>query len=857
MVGSSRATLEVGGRRYRICPLPGSAARLPYALKVLLENLLRHGEDAGALQGPEIPYRPVRILAPDSSGLPLVADLATMREAMRALGADPRKVDPLVPVDLVVDHSLIVDVAGRSNAAEINLANELARNRERYAFVRWAQGAFERLRVIPPGNGILHQINLEVLAKVVWTQDEDGRTLACPDAMIGMDSHTPMVNALGVAGWGVGGIEAVAAMLGQPIPLAVPKVVGCRLRGRPQPGVTTTDVVLTLTQALRGHGVVGAFVEFTGEGADALGVPERATLANMAPEYGATMGFFPIDAQTLRYLRLTGRAPEHVALVEAYAKAQGLWRDADAPEPAFDRVVDFDLAAVEPSLAGPRRPQDRVSLANVPESFAQALASIPHKRKNGGAREHGDVVIAALTSCTNTSNPAVMVAAGLLARNAVARGLSAKPWVKTSLAPGSRAVGDYLDRAGLTPALDALGFGIVGYGCTTCMGNSGPLDAELSREIEERELVVTAVLSGNRNFEGRVHPLAKTSYLASPPLVVAYALAGSVTRDLTREPVGEDSSGEPVYLREIWPNDDEVQSVIDATLDRELFLQRYRDGLTGSPEWDALHAEQSGETYAWEARSNLIRKPPFLDGVRREPPPLEEIAGARPLLVLGDSVTTDHISPIGAIPKGTPAFEYLVACGEEPGRVGSYNLRRLNHDVMIRGTFANPRIRNEMVAGTEGGFTRCMPGGEVTSVYDCAMRYAREGTPAVVVAGAEYGTGSSRDWAARGTRLLGVRAVLAESFERIHRSNLVGMGVLPLEFEPGTTRKTLALDGSERFTIDGIRALHPRARVACTIERLDGSREAIQLLARIDTAVEFEWYRSGGILPHVLRLMLR
>ncbi|MBV8600302.1 MAG: aconitate hydratase AcnA, partial [Candidatus Eremiobacteraeota bacterium] len=590
IVGSRRATLEVGERSYRICALPSSAARLPFSLKVLLENLLRNGEDGERLvTGAEIPYRPVRILAPDSSGLPLVADLATMRETMRELGADPRRVDPTIPVDLVVDHSLIVDVAGRSDAAERNLANELARNKERYAFVRWAQSAFERLRVVPPGNGILHQINLEVLAKVVWTLEEDGATWACPDAMIGMDSHTPMVNALGVLGWGVGGIEALAAMLGEPIPLAVPRVVGVRVVGRAQAGVTTTDVVLTLTQELRKRGVVGAFVEFTGSGLDALGIPERATLANMAPEYGATMGFFPIDAQTLRYLRLTGRADEHVALVEAYAKAQGMWRDANTVEPQFDEILEFDLGAAEPSLAGPRRPQDRVSLAGVPASFERALETIPHRDDE----RNGDVVIAALTSCTNTSNPAVMLAAGLLARNAVARGLRSKPWVKTSLAPGSRVVGDYLERAGLSPALDALGFQTVGYGCTTCMGNSGPLDDELSSEIEERDLVVTAVLSGNRNFEGRIHPLAKTSYLASPPLVVAYALAGTVRRDLSREPLGQDASGTPVFLRDLWPSDAEVQSAIDAALDRELYVERYRDGFAGSAAWDELRGGRS------------------------------------------------------------------------------------------------------------------------------------------------------------------------------------------------------------------------------------------------------------------------
>jgi aconitate hydratase len=877
-----RRELRVGDRRFAIFSLPAAEeqryaglGRLPYSLKILFENLLRHAdgrvvtaEHLDALAGwgkdrkggSEIPYHPVRVLAGDSSGVPLAADLATMRSAMRDLGGKASDVNPHIPVDLIIDHSSIVDVADVPDAVRENLAREFRRNRERYAFMRWAQDAFQRFRIIPPGNGILHQVNLEVLARVVWTLDgTNGETIACPDAMVGMDSHTPMTNGLGVLGWGVGGIEALAAMLGQPLPLAIPAVVGCRLVGRAKTGVTTTDIVLTLTQALRKHGVVAKFVEFTGPGLDTLRLAERATLANMSPEYGATIGYFPIDAETLRYLTLTGRAAEHVALVEAYAKEQGLWRDASTPEPLFSDVVEFDLTAVEPSLAGPRRPQDRVPLGQVPNSFKEALPTFA-RRKNGGTHasaglQDGDVVIAALTSCTNTSNPSVMIGAGLLARNAVARGLHKKPWVKTSLAPGSRVVSDYLEKSGLQTPLSELGFAPVGYGCTTCMGNSGPLDPQVSQQVDEGDLVVAAVLSGNRNFEGRIHPQAKASYLASPALVVAYAIAGSVNVDLTNEPLGEDQNAKAVFLSEIWPTDEEIEKTLSAAITPDLFRERYSSGFSGSDDWNALNS-QNGETFEWPSASEIIKQPPFFAGVTRAVPEPSDIIGARPLIIVGDSVTTDHISPIATIHKDSPAWQYLRERGVEPGDIGTYNLRRINHEVMIRGTFANPRIKNEMVAPTEGWFTRHMPDGTTMSTYDAAKQYQAEGTPMVAVGGAEYGTGSSRDWAARGTRLIGVRAVIAEGFERIHRSNLVGMGVLPLQFEAGTTRKTLGLDGTETYTIEGLRDLRPRDHVTCTIVRAGGKTDSVRLLARIDTPVELDWYRHGGILPYVLRTML-
>ncbi|MGA3038851.1 MAG: aconitate hydratase AcnA [Vulcanimicrobiaceae bacterium] len=885
MNGSAfRRELRVGDSHYAYYSLPAAEeerytglGRLPYSLKILFENLLRHADGRVVTAehldtlagwgkerkgGAEVPYHPVRVLAGDSSGVPLAADLATMRSAMRDLGGNPSDVNPRIPVDLIIDHSSIVDVAGVADAVEQNLALEFQRNRERYAFMRWAQDAFQRFRIIPPGNGILHQVNLEVLATVVCTlTNADGTVVACPDAMVGMDSHTPMTNGLGVLGWGVGAIEALAAMLGQPLPLAIPAVVGCRLVGRAKAGVTTTDIVLTLTQALRKHGVVAKFVEFTGPGLDTLRLPERATLANMAPEYGATIGYFPIDAETLRYLKLTGRTAEHIALVEAYAKAQGLWRDATTAEPLFSDVVEFDLSLVEPSLAGPRRPQDRVALGQVPASFKEALPTFArranggtHKKKEDGLRD-GDVVIAALTSCTNTSNPSVMIGAGLLARNAVARGLHKKPWVKTSLAPGSRVVTDYLEKSGLQAPLSELGFAAVGFGCTTCMGNSGPLDPGVSQQVDDGDLIVAAVLSGNRNFEGRIHPQAKASYLASPPLVIAYAIAGSVNIDLTNEPLGQGSDSKPVFLSEIWPSDDEIEKTLNSAISPDLFRKRYDQGFSGSSDWNALDS-QNGETFDWPSESEIVKRPPFLEGVTRGIPQITDIVNARPLVMFGDSVTTDHISPIATIHKESPAWHYLREHGIEPGDIGSYNLRRINHEVMIRATFANPRLKNELVAPTEGWFTKHMPDGTTMSTYDAAKKYESEGTPMIVIAGAEYGTGSSRDWAARGTRLLGVSAVIAEGFERIHRSNLVGMGVLPLQFEPGTTRKTLALDGTETFTLTGLRKLKPRDHVTCTITRANGKTESVSLLARIDTPVELDWYHHGGILPYVLRSML-
>ena len=793
---------------------------LPITLKILLENLVRHcgkgAVSAGDVlelanwsakceAGEEVAFHPVRILMPDSSGIPLLADLAAMRDAATRFGGDPAAVNPHVPLDLIVDHTVTIDVSGVPDAAAKNLALEYGRNGERYTFLRWAQNAFEGLSVVPPGNGICHQINLERLAKVVWTYETADGQLACPDAIIGMDSHTATINSLGVLGWGVGGIEAATAMLGQPVALQVPRVVGCRLVNRLRPGVTTTDLVLTVTETLRQAGVVGAFVEFCGAGISTLRLPERATLSNMCPEYGATTTLFPIDDETLRYLALTGRDAQQVKLVEAYARAQGLWHDA-AREPRFSAVVEIDLDMVEPSAAGPRRPQDRVPLALVPESFRAAakarLGAEPERAPDTAERKtaHGDVVIAAITSCTNTSNPSVMLAAGLLAKKAVERGLTSKPWVKTSLAPGSRAVADYLAAAGLQEPLDALGYQLAGYGCTTCMGNSGPLSPEVTADVEDGDLMVTAVLSGNRNFESRIHPLARTSYLVSPPLVVAYALAGSALVDLTSEPLGTGTDGKPVFLRDIWPSNEEVDAAIQKNLSPELYLKRYERGYSGRQLWESLPA-RDGALFGWDDQSTYILRPPFYDDMGRWPDKVTDIVGARSLAMLGDSVTTDHISPISNIATDSAAGRYLESLGFTPATFGSYMERRVNHHVMVRGTFANIQLRNEMLAGTEGGVTRHMPDGEPMTIFDAAERYAADKVPLVVVAGADYGVGSSRDWAAKGTRLLGVRAVIAESFERIHRSNLIGMGVLPLQFPRGTTRKTLHLDGSETFDI--------------------------------------------------------
>ncbi len=893
----------VGDRSYRYHSLAvledlGDVARLPFSLKVLLENLLRHqdgrsvtADDVEAMLAwlerrrseREIAYRPARVLMQDFTGVPAVVDLAAMRDAISSLGGEPERINPLSQVDLVIDHSVAVDRFGGPDAFRANVEIEFARNRERYEFLRWGQRAFDNFRVVPPGTGICHQVNLEHLAQVVWTKAADGETLAFPDTLVGTDSHTTMVNGLSVLGWGVGGIEAEAAMLGQPISMLIPEVVGMKLTGTLRESATATDVVLTVTSMLRAKGVVGKFVEFFGPGLDHLSLPDRATIANMAPEYGATCGFFPIDPETLRYLSFTGRDPERVALVEAYAKEQGLWRDAGAPEPVFSDVVELDVSTVEPSLAGPRRPQDKVPLSQAAASFGGALAEIagtnerdaaqdmmeegggsvpsPGRRVAVAGRRHelrdGDVVIAAITSCTNTSNPSVLVGAGLLARNARAAGLETRPWVKTSLAPGSQVVTDYLTAAGLQQELDALGFNLVGYGCTTCIGNSGPLDPAIAAAIEARDLVVCAVLSGNRNFEGRINPHVRANYLASPPLVVAYALAGSMRRDLLTEPLGKGRDGAPVYLRDVWPSGEEIREVIELTLTPGMYQARYSGAFEGGEDWQAVKAA-GGVTYGWDPDSTYVRRPPFFADMGAEPDAIRDVLGARLLALLGDSVTTDHISPAGSIKDDGPAGRYLIERGVEARDFNSYGARRGNDEVMLRGTFANIRLKNEMAPGTEGGITRHMPGGEQMTIFDAAMRYRADGVPLVVVAGKEYGTGSSRDWAAKGVRLLGVRAVIAESFERIHRANLVGMGMLPLAFKQGVTRKTLGLDGTEVFDVTGIAdGLAPRAELDCRITRPDGSREAVRLDCRIDTEDELEYFRHGGILQYVLRNLLK
>jgi aconitate hydratase len=837
-------------------------SRLPCSLKVVLENVLRQhaegrsdGADIAAVAGwlatrraeREIAFRFTRVLMPDSSGVPLLGDLAAMRDAMIRLGGDPARLSPSVPVDLVVDHSVMVDAYGVPDAASRNQALELKRNAERYAFLRWGAQAFRNLRIVPPGNGIIHQINLESLARVVWTADG----VAYPDSVLGMDSHTAMINSLGILGWGVGGLEGGAGALGESVAMLVPEVIGCRLVGRPRPGVTSTDIVLTVTQALRRHKVVDKFVEYFGPGVAELSLPDRATIANMSPENGATMGFFPVDAETLRYLRLTGRDEAQVRLVEAYCKAQGLWRDAGTPPAEFTSVVEIELSAVEPSVAGPSRPQDRVPLREAPAAF-QTIS----KEKSAEGLKDGDVVIAAITSCTNTSNPAVMIGAGLLARNAVARGLKVRPGIKTSLSPGSRVVADYLEKSGLQASLDALGFQVAGFGCMTCMGNSGPLPAGVAEAVETHGVAAVAVLSGNRNFEGRIHPAVRANFLASPPLVVAYALAGSVLVNLEREPLGAGADGKPVYLRDIWPAAEEIGRIIDEVLTPALYRSRYATLLEGTPEWRALKG-RTGEIYAWSPGSSFIRRPPFFDDMAAMPEEPADIRGARVLGLFGDMFTTDHISPIGVISKGTPAAEYLSALGIAPADFVNYAARRLNHEVMIRGTFANVRVRNEMTPGVEGSSTVHYPSGERVPIHAAAERYRAEGVPLVVIAGAEYGAGSSRDWAAKGTRLLGVRAVIAESFERIHRSNLVGMGVLPLEFPAGATRKTLALKGDEIIDVAGISgAMAPRSEPDCTIKRADGSRHRLKLLSRLDTRRDVEYFRHGGLLHRVLRQRL-
>ncbi len=882
-------TLSVHDQQYHYYSLSKAAAelgdisRLPKSMKVLLENLLRWqdnesvtAEDIHALAGwlkdahaeREIAYRPARVLMQDFTGVPAVVDLAAMREAVNRLGGDVAKVNPLSPVDLVIDHSVTVDHFGDDDAFEENVRLEMERNHERYVFLRWGQKAFNRFSVVPPGTGICHQVNLEYLGKAVWHEQQDGQEVAYPDTLVGTDSHTTMINALGVLGWGVGGIEAEAAMLGQPVSMLIPDVVGFKLTGKLQPGITATDLVLTVTQMLRKHGVVGKFVEFYGDGLDDLPLADRATIANMAPEYGATCGFFPVDAVTLSYMKLTGRSTEQVALVEAYSKAQGLWRET-GDEPVFTSTLALDMGQVESSLAGPKRPQDRVALGDVPAAFRasnelevnqaqkahKAVQYQDSKTRQQHQLEDGAVVIAAITSCTNTSNPSVLMAAGLLAKKAVSLGLHRKPWVKASLAPGSKVVSDYLAAARLTPYLDKLGFNLVGYGCTTCIGNSGPLPDEVENAIKEGDLTVGAVLSGNRNFEGRIHPFVKTNWLASPPLVVAYALAGNMTLNLQTDPLGEDMAGNPVYLKDIWPSPEEIAEAVQM-VSTDMFHKEYAEVFEGTPEWQQIEVSEAA-TYDWDEGSTYIRLSPFFDDMEKEPKPVKDIQGARILAMLGDSVTTDHISPAGSIKADSPAGRYLLAHGVARADFNSYGSRRGNHEVMMRGTFANIRIRNEMVPGVEGGMTRFIPGNEQMAIYDAAMRYQQAGIPLAVIAGKEYGSGSSRDWAAKGPRLQGVRVVIAESFERIHRSNLIGMGILPLEFPTGVTRKTLGLTGDELIDVQDLQQLTPGGVVKVTLTRTDGSKNVLDTRCRIDTGNELTYYQNDGILHYVIRNMLQ
>jgi aconitate hydratase len=865
-------------------------ARLPYSLKILLENLLRFEDGRSVTRDDietlakwnphhppqrEIAYRPARVLLQDFTGVPCVVDLAAMRDAMAAMGGDPNAINPLQPVELVIDHSVQVDAFGSPEAFGKNAQLEFERNRERYAFLKWGQQALANFRAVPPDTGIVHQVNIEFLSRVVF--GADGDAFAYPDTVVGTDSHTTMANGLGVLAWGVGGIEAEAAMLGQPVTMLIPDVVGVKVTGALREGVTATDLVLTVTQMLRKKGVVGKFVEFYGAGLSNLPVADRVTIGNMSPEYGSTCAIFPIDDQTLDYLRLTGRSAQHIALVEAYAKAQGMFRTDACADPQFTDALELDLGSVTPSLAGPRRPQDRVALGDVKSSFGVALqewiAARDAKPASGaagmenegpvataatenGAIADGSVVIAAITSCTNTSNPSVLVAAGLLARNAVERGLTRKPWVKTSLAPGSKVVTDYLRKSGLQTYLDRLGFNLVGYGCTTCIGNSGPLPQDVAEDVAERDAIVAAVLSGNRNFEGRIHPQVRANYLASPPLVVAYALTGRMDLDLTSEPIGEDRAGKPVYLKDIWPTNGEIAKVIAECINDEMFKSNYRDVFRGDDNWANLQVPRS-ERYAWDPLSEYVKLPPYFERMSAEPPAVRDIRGARALAVLGDSITTDHISPAGNIAKASPAGKYLIEHGVSPADFNSYGARRGNHEVMVRGTFANVRLRNQMVPGVEGGFTRYLTTNEQTSIFDAAMKYKQDGTPLIVLAGKEYGSGSSRDWAAKGPYLLGIRAVIAESFERIHRSNLIGMGVLPLEFEAGSDRTTYGLAGEETFDITGIEAgIKPRMHVHVKAVDAEGRAVNFRVLLRIDTPDEAEYYRHGGILQYVLRQLL-
>ena len=908
-IPDTQHTLEVGNQTYHYYSLPkaaealGNIDRLPKTLKILLENQLRFADDESVDQedmqalvdwqkegksSREIGYRPARVLMQDFTGVPGVVDLASMRAAVEKLGEDPARINPLSPVDLVIDHSVMVDKFGHPTAFQENVDIEMQRNGERYEFLRWGQKAFDNFSVVPPGTGICHQVNLEYLGRTVWTKEEDGKTFAYPDTLVGTDSHTTMINGLGVLGWGVGGIEAEAAMLGQPVSMLIPEVIGFKLTGKLQEGITATDLVLTVTEMLRKKGVVGKFVEFYGDGLKDLPLADRATIANMAPEYGATCGFFPVDEQTIKYMRLTGREDDQLELVEAYAKAQGLWRE-PGHEPVYTDKLELDMGEVEASLAGPKRPQDRVALKNMKSSFELLMETAEGSTENREANleseggqtavgvddsykhhasqplemngetsrlDPGAVVIAAITSCTNTSNPSVMMAAGLIAQKAVQRGLKTKPWVKTSLAPGSKVVTDYLKVGGFQDDLDQLGFNLVGYGCTTCIGNSGPLPEAVEKAIDDGNLTVASVLSGNRNFEGRVHPLVKTNWLASPPLVVAYALAGNVRLDLSKDPLGTDKDGNPVYLKDLWPSQQEIAEAVEK-VKTDMFRKEYAEVFDGDATWQSIKVPES-KVYEWSDKSTYIQHPPFFEGMGEEPEAIEDIRNANILALLGDSVTTDHISPAGSFRPDTPAGKYLQAHGVEPKDFNSYGSRRGNHQVMMRGTFANVRIRNEMLDGVEGGFTKFVPTGDQMPIYDAAMKYQEQGTPLVVIAGKEYGTGSSRDWAAKGTRLLGVKAVVAESYERIHRSNLIGMGVMPLQFPEGMDRKSLKLTGEETISIEGLSGdIKPGQTLKMTVEYKDGSTETCELKSRIDTANEAVYYRHGGILHYVVREMLK
>ncbi|MDF2617421.1 MAG: aconitate hydratase 1 [Xanthobacteraceae bacterium] len=882
----SRKTLTVGTKTYVYYSLPEAeknglegVSALPFSMKVLLENLLRFEDGRSVSKNDiisikdwllnrgkaerEIAYRPARVLMQDFTGVPAVVDLAAMRDAMVNLGGDPKRINPLVPVDLVIDHSVIVNFFGNNAAFGKNVEEEYKQNQERYRFLKWGQSAFDNFRVVPPGTGICHQVNLEYLAQTVWTKDEDGATVAYPDTCVGTDSHTTMVNGLGVLGWGVGGIEAEAAMLGQPVSMLIPEVIGFKLTGQLNEGITATDLVLTVTQMLRKKGVVGKFVEFFGPGLDHLSLADRATIGNMAPEYGATCGFFPVDGETIAYLDETGRTDERIALVEAYSKAQGMWREASTSDPVFTDVLELDISTVLPSLAGPKRPQDRVLLSGTKQGFLAALEGEFKKPGEAAKRVevegadytlgHGDVTIAAITSCTNTSNPSVLIAAGLLARNAAAKGLTSKPWVKTSLAPGSQVVEGYLNASGLQPDLDKLGFNLVGFGCTTCIGNSGPLPEPISEAVNKNDLVAGAVISGNRNFEGRVNPDVKANYLASPPLVVAYAIAGSLQIDLTTEPLGTGSDGQPVFLKDIWPSNQEIAKFIRENVTKKMFQEKYADVFKGDENWRKI-AIPTGETYAWDDRSTYVQNPPYFEGMKMEPEPVTDIIKARVMGLFLDSITTDHISPAGSIKEASPAGHYLRDHQVRPADFNQYGTRRGNHQVMMRGTFANIRIKNQMLGGKEGGFTTHWPDGTEMPIYDAAMLYKQEGVPTVVFAGKEYGTGSSRDWAAKGTKLLGIRAVIAQSFERIHRSNLVGMGVVPLVFQNDESWQSLGIKGDEIVTLRGIEGdLKPRQTLIAEIAFGDGTVKNVPLTCRIDTLDELDYFRNGGILPYVLR----